>query len=261
MPVKDPDARLLLRWDEIIDMLCAAKPLDLRFERQAYHALTGGYIIGELVRRVSGRELRDVMQDWISGPLKLRYLNYGLAPALRPLAARNHFSGPSLWPVSAYAKRVIGVPFERAVEVSNHPDYLSATVPAGNIYASADDATRVFQMMLNDGVLDGVRVLQPETIEEAIRPHGPLRVDGMLLVPLRFSAGFMLGENPFGLYGPSCRQAFGHLGFVSILCWADPQRDLSVALLNTGKSMNPSGVTRLARVLGAIASAFPVVKR
>jgi CubicO group peptidase (beta-lactamase class C family) len=261
VPVKNPDARLLLQWDEIIAMLCAAKPLDPLFERQAYHALTGGFIIGELVRRVSGRELPALMQEWISGPLKLRYLNYGLPEKLRATAARNVFTGPKLWGVSAYAKRVIGVDFEHAVEVSNDPAFLDAVVPAGNIYASADDVTRVFQMMLNDGVLDGARVFRPETIEEAIRPTGAIQVDGMLLVPMRFSAGFMLGESPFGLYGPRCPKAFGHLGFVSVLCWADPQRDLSVALLNTGKSMNPTGVTRLAGVLGSIAKAFPAVNR
>jgi hypothetical protein len=77
----------------------------------------------------------------------------------------------------------------------------------------------------------------------------------MLRIPIRYSAGFMLGENPFGLYGPRCASAFGHLGFISVLCWADPSRDLSVAFLNTGKSVAPVGVLRLARVLGAISRA------
>jgi CubicO group peptidase (beta-lactamase class C family) len=107
-------------------------------------------------------------------------------------------------------------------------------------------------MLLNGGVLEGARVFRPDTVEEAVRPVGRLQWDSMLLIPLRFSAGFMLGEKPFGLYGPDCRHAYGHLGFMNILCWADPQRDLSVAFLNTGKSLAPSQLPRLARVLRTI---------
>lgn len=53
-------------------------------------------------------------------------------------------------------------------------------MPAGNIYASADDASRVFQMLLNGGELDGVRVLEPETVDEAIHPVGRIQWDGTL---------------------------------------------------------------------------------
>jgi CubicO group peptidase (beta-lactamase class C family) len=261
VPMKNPDPSLLLDWDEIIRLLCAAKPMSQNAERQAYHAVTGGFILGELVRRVGKIELRDALREWIAKPLQLRYLDYGLTPELRAHAARDHFSGPLLWPVTTYVKRMMGVSFERVVSIANDEAWFSSVVPAGNIYASADDLSRVFQMMLNEGVLDGARVFKPETLEEAVRPSGPIRVDGMLLVPLRFSAGFMLGESPFGLFGPKCRHAYGHLGFVNVLGWADPERELSVALLNTGKSMNPIGVTRLASVLGAIAKAFPVMRR
>ena len=46
-----------------------------------------------------------------------------------------------------------------------------------------------------------------------------------------------------------------------MLSWADPSRDLAVAFLNTGKSVAPAGVVRLARVLGAISRACPPVQR
>ncbi len=256
IPIQDPQPELLTQWDTIVQAMCAAKPDNVVFERQAYHALTSGFIIGELVRRVSGRELPDVLREWIAEPLGCRYLTYGLAPELRALSPPNANTGPcAFWPVTMYARRIMGVPFARATEVSNHDAFLSAVIPAGNIYASADDACRVFQMLLNGGELEGKRVLKRATVAEAIRPVGKIQIDGMLAIPLRFSAGFMLGQNPLGLYGPNCQEAFGHLGFVNILCWADPQRDISVALLNTGKSVAPAGVLRLVRVLGAIARA------
>jgi len=256
LPVKHPDPSLLQHWDALVHLLCLAPPFDPRFEKQAYHALTVGFIVGELIRRVSGKELRDVLREVITGPLKLDSMSFGLDPARRALAPKSHGTGPKpFWPVTQYAHRIIGVSFERAAEAANEEGFLSSVVPSGNIFASADDACKVFQMLLNGGVLDGVRVLQPETVAEAIRPVGRIQYDGMLMVPLRFSAGFMLGESPFGLFGPRSHEAFGHLGFVSVLCWADPARDISVALLNSGKSMAPSGMLQLARVLGSISRA------
>lgn len=262
LPIPDPDPDLLKHWDAIVDMLCAAAPADAKFQKQAYHALTAGFIIGELVRRVSGRELPELLKEWIAQPLGARHLTYGLAPEYRAQSPVNVFTGPRVfWPINTFAKRILGVSFERAVEASNSDAFLSGIVPAGNIYATADEACRVYQMLLNQGQLDGTRLFKAATVREAIRPVGPMQVDGMLRIPIRYSAGFMLGENPFGLYGPRCSQAFGHLGFIAVLCWADPSRDLSVAFLNTGKSVAPMGVLRLARVLGAISRACPPVQR
>lgn len=256
LPVKHPDPSLLQHWDALVHLLCLAPPFDPRFEKQAYHALTVGFIVGELVRRASGKELRDYLREVITGPLGLDTMTFGLTPERRALAPKSHGTGPKpFWPVTQYAQRIIGVSFDRAAEAANEEGFLSSVVPSGNIFSSADDACKVFQMLLNGGVLDGVRVLQPETVAEAIRPVGRIQYDGMLMVPLRFSAGFMLGESPFGLFGPKSHEAFGHLGFVSVLCWADPARDISVALLNSGKSMAPSGLLQLARVLGSISRA------
>lgn len=258
IPMKHPDPAMLQHWDALVHMLCLAPPSDPLFQKQAYHALTSGFIVGELVRRATKRELRDLMSEWIEKPLKLKYLNYGLPEHLRDTSPLNHNTGPKpFWPVTSFSRRILGVSFERATEASNSDGFLSAVVPAGNIYASADDANRVFQMLLNGGTLDGVRAFKEETVAEAIRPVGKMQFDGMLMVPIRFSSGFILGESPFGLYGPRTSQAFGHLGFLSILCWADPQRDISVTLLNTGKSIAPMGVLALVRVLGAISRSCP----
>lgn len=258
LPVRDPNPELLLHWDAIVDMLCGAAPADAKFQKQAYHALTAGFIVGELVRRVSGRELPELLREWIAEPLGCQYLTYGLTLPLRKLAPPNVFTGPKpFWPINGYAKRILGVSFEDAVEGSNSDAFLTGVVPAGNIYASADDAGKVFQMLLNGGTFNGQRLFKEETVREAVRPVGPMQIDGILRIPIRYSAGFMLGENPFGLYGPKCSNAFGHLGFVSVLCWADPSRDITVALMNTGKSMAPAGVLGLARVLGAMSRAFP----
>lgn len=253
LPVKHPDPSLLQHWDALVHMLCMAPPFDPRFEKQAYHALTVGFIVGEIIRRVSGLELREVLHNTLTGPLKLDSMTFGLSPEQRVLAPLSYGTGPKpIWPLSQYVKRIIGVSFERAAEAANEEGFLSSVVPSGNIFANADDACKVFQMLLNGGELDGVRILKPETVAEAIRPVGKIQYDGMLMLPMRFSAGFMLGERPFGLFGPRSHDAFGHLGFVSVLCWADPSRQLSVSLLNTGKSVAPTGALHWLRLIGAI---------
>jgi CubicO group peptidase (beta-lactamase class C family) len=62
-----------------------------------------------------------------------------------------------------------------------------------------------------------------------------LEIDLTLGAPVRLSAGFILGARWLSLYGPDTELAFGHLGFTNILGWADPERELSCALVTSGK--------------------------
>lgn len=257
---EDPDPRMLQDWDSIVQMLCAAKPMHLIGWVQAYHAITAGFVLGEVIRRVTGRELRDVITESFRQPLGLRHFNYGLDEAGQDIAAYNYFTGaPLKFPLSYVAKRVLGVSFEEVTRISNETNYMTAVVPAGNIYATADEACRFFQMMLNGGELDGVRVFEPRTLQKATRPAGVIQVDRSLMVPMRFSAGMMMGEWPAGLYGYNCPQAFGHLGFISIVCWADPARDISGTFLTTGKSMALESLLGFYKVMLAISNNCPPV--
>lgn len=256
LPLKNADPSLLRHWDAMVSILSMAPPFDPRFEKQAYHALTSGFIVGEIVRRVGKIELPQALQKWIAEPLKLKSLSFGLPPERRAQSPLNYLTGPKpVWPITSISERVLGVGFARAVTASNDDAFLSAIVPAGNMYASADDACRIFQMLLNGGTLDGQRVLKEETVAEAIKPVGRIQFDGMLGIPIRFSPAFMLGENPVGLWGPNCREAFGHIGFMTVLCWADPRRDISVAILNTGKSVAPSALLQVVKIVGSITRA------
>lgn len=262
LPQVDPKPELLLEWDEIVRLLCEAKPFDPDFDSQAYHALTAGFIVGELLRRITGRELPELLREWIAEPLDCRYMTYGLAPAERGRSPRNACTGMApMWPMTRIAKQVLGVPFDAAVEASNADAFYDAVVPAGNIWATADETSRVFQMLLDGGAYNGRRLFRPETVRNMVTRVGrSWQFDRTLGIPMPFSAGFMLGSNPVGLYGLNSGQAFGHIGFMTVICWADPARDISVALLNTGKSLSPSALVRAVQVVGAIGSACPAVK-
>lgn len=250
------DPAILFDWNAVVKMLCAAKPISSEGEVQSYHAITGGFILGELVQRVSGLSLRDYLAEHISKPMGLDVFSYGLPESRHRDAALNYVTGPKPWfPLTTYVQQILGAPFERVVEVSNSPEFLSAVIPAGNLYATADGIGAFFEMMLSGGQWNGRQIFKPETIAEAVRPAGPIHVDRTLFVPVRFSAGMVLGEWPFGLYGRDCRSAYGHLGFLTTICWADPARDISVAFLNTGKSVSMDQLRPLVRVLGTISRA------
>lgn len=255
---KDADPALLFDWDAVIERLCAAKPFDPRFEKQAYHAITGGYIVGELVRRVSGLDLREALRQWIAEPLGCTTLDYGLKPGLT--APLNSLAGQRTpWLINTLCARVLGGTLERCVEVSNDPRFARAIIPAGNLYANADDASRIYQMLLNGGTYNGQRLFETATIAEAVRPTGGAKLDGMLLVPVRFSAGFWLGEQRLSLYGPSTPHAYGHMGFINIAAWADPQRGVSCVLLTTGKSLAFSAMRRFLQFTSSVSRECPTL--
>jgi CubicO group peptidase (beta-lactamase class C family) len=258
LPQRRPDPSLLWEWDRAVELLCAAKPLHGAGQQQAYHAITAGFILGELIRRVTQQDLRQVLHERFGEPLGARYFNYGLRPEDQPAAARNAFTGAPLLPGIAYiARRALGAEFERVPAISNTSEFMSAVIPAGNIYATADETSRFFEMLLRGGRYNGRQIMAPETVQRAVAPSGRIRLDRTLFVPVRFSMGMVLGEKPLGLYGLNCREAFGHLGFMSIICWADPARDISCALLNTGKTLAPGAVTGLAGVLKTISQQCP----
>lgn len=259
VPLHSVDYKIIYDWDAIIDLLCSTKPFRSAGEQQAYHAVTGGYILGELVRRTSGLSLQDALKHWLAEPLGCRHLSYGIAPEHRPTAAPNVFTGPRIpWLIDRACEYVIGVGFREVVRVSNEDDFLSHPVPAANVFTTADDAGRVFQMLLDNGTFEGRRVFEPKTVREARIPFDKHRqIDRSLALPIRFSAGMMLGDWPLGLYGLDCREAFGHLGFLSIVCWADPARDISVAILNNGKTIAPSAYVALMKLIGTISRVCP----
>lgn len=235
LPKADRTVERLADWDWILDRL-AESPAP-RFKPVAYHAITGGYILGEVIQRVTGASLRQYLDEKLRQPLGMRTFTYGLAPEYRAAVAENAVAGmPVLFPVSQVVERALMAPFATVVEASNNPVFMEALIPSGNIYCTAEELSRFYQMLLQGGVWQGRQVFKPETIARAVRPVGRLMPDASLMIPMLYSEGFMLG-GPMSLYGPRTTGAYGHLGFMNILGWADPRRDIACALLVTGKAV------------------------
>ena len=244
MPV---DALVMTDWDASIRAIEQAVPAYPPGEVVAYHILTFGFILGELVRRVTGLAARDFVAGELLGPLGVSDIYLGLPP--------------SLWgrhvPVSGRG------PGERVTQlVINRRVTREAVIPAASVSATATGMARLYQALL-DG---GQPVLRPDTVAAATRPSSDGEIDRYLHLPIRWSQGFQLGgERPGsaragGGYAPmgalASRAAFGHNGSYVCLAWADPERQVVMAYL-TGRLVSRSvGARHMSDVSDAVLAEF-----
>lgn len=260
LPEGGLDLDLLAQPEHLLELLCDLEPRSAPGAKPAYHAISGGFVLGEVIRRVTGESVREFAARTVREPLGLEWFHYGVDAADIERVARNAYTGPvPLPPISWLLKRTLGTDLPELIELSNDPRFLTAVVPSANLFTTAGDVARFYQCLLDGGELDGVRVFAQETVARAIAGHGPPACDGNLILPMRYSPGFMLGSDTLSLYGWNHPRAFGHLGFSNVLCWADPDRDLVVALLTTGKPVISTHVVRLIQLVASIHDAFPPI--
>src|SRR5262245_35590466 len=234
-----PEVLRLTNLDDtgpVVRIIAGQRPTGRAGRQLAYHAVTGGFVLGEVVRRLTGKGIRTVLDETLRRPLGFRWLGYGVDPADLPAVPTNYLTGPApVPPFSTLFRRALGVGYEEAVAISNEPRFLTGVVPAGNVVATANEMSRYFQLLLDGGVLDGVRIFDERTVRRATLEHSYLELDLTLGIPFRYGMGFMLGAEWFSPYGPYTRRAFGHIGFTNIICWADPERRVAAAILTSGK--------------------------
>ena len=237
-PPQGSDPDIIFDPDAFIKLICDLRPASRGGQRMAYHAVTGGAILGEIVRRVTGLNLAAYLDQNLRQPLGFQHFTFGADEEDIDRVATDYDTGPPLlFPFSNIAKRALSLPWGEVVEIANTPGFYRTLIPAANLVATADEMSQFFQLLLNGGALNGVRIFQPATVRQAITESTRMWFDGTMVVPMRYSGGFMLGASPVGLWGPYCESAFGHVGFINIFCWADPERDIAVSLQTTGKCL------------------------
>lgn len=236
LPRSALDLEYLGDRDYMVDILVNAAPFAKPGKYLAYHAVSGGFILGEIVQAVTGKDIREVLAEEFLRPLDFRWMNYGVAPEDVDKVATNYITGPpTAPPLSTLLTRMLGVDIDSLVDLTNDPRFLTGVVPAANTVTTADELSRFFEAMRCGGELDGVRIMQTKTIRRALEERSHLEIDLSLGFPTRFSYGLMLGARMVSLYGRDTQHAFGHLGFTNMVAWADPGRAISVAVLNSGK--------------------------
>ncbi|MSO58665.1 MAG: class A beta-lactamase-related serine hydrolase, partial [Thermoleophilia bacterium] len=123
------DLDLLADPERVVQILCDARPLSVPGRRITYHALTGGYVIGEVVRRVTGRDIRRFLREEVLDPLGFDTFGYGVPAARIPEVAENAYTGaPAVPPYRWLVERGLGVSVREAARMSNDPRFLSSII-------------------------------------------------------------------------------------------------------------------------------------
>ena len=249
---------LLSKPEEIVRAFCELEPTHKPGSVQAYQAVTSGFILGEIIRRVTGQNIRDFLTASVREPLKMKHFNYGVAPEHLDEVAVDAFTGPTpTWPYKNLVQVAFGASMRELVDLGNDPRFRTGVAPAANIIATPEEISRFFETLLCGGTYQDRRVFKQRTVARAIEPQVTGQVDRVLMMPIPLSMGFMLGLRSFGFYGPRTANAFGHLGFTNVLGWADPDRDISVAFMNTGKPLLSARMLVWLNVMRVIGTRIP----
>jgi CubicO group peptidase (beta-lactamase class C family) len=239
------DAVTAIDWNRSVRALERAEPRWPPGQVPAYHVLSFGFILGEVIQRVTGTDLPAVLREHLLDPLGLEDTYLGLPSAQWP----RHV------PVRAYGRG----PRMRAA-VFNRRRVRQAVIPAATVSSTARDLARFYQFLLSAAGA-GEHLLEPATIAAAIRPSSDGEVDGFLHLPIRWSQGFQLGgtgpdpARPRPMGRSSSRDTFGHNGSNCCLGWADPHRGIVLAYLSDRLESGLEGSPHLSDVSDAVLAA------
>ncbi|KOV59177.1 serine hydrolase domain-containing protein [Streptomyces sp. MMG1121] len=229
-----------LAWHPIADALAAQRPVWAPGTAHGYHGRTWGWLVGELIRRVSGRTPGRFFADEIAAPLGLDFF-IGLPTTERDRVSRMVYRKPdvdltALPPESipddlreqvaawrdpdSLSNRAYAVTDPAEIDF-NSPEVQAAELPASNGIGTARALARMYAALI--GEVDGIRLFTPETLTAATTEQARGR-DQVMLIPSRFSSGYMLQTENNPMTGPS---AFGHTGRGGSLGFADPDHGVA----------------------------------
>jgi CubicO group peptidase (beta-lactamase class C family) len=258
IPTEAMDLDLLQQPDRVAELICEMEPASRAGRMVAYHAISGGFVLGEVVRRAAGSDIREVLSKEICEPLGLRWMRYGVAPEDLDRVALDAATGPPPPPgVKQMLQRALGVDIADVVEFSNDPRFRTGIIPSANVITTANELTVFLDCLRQGGQYGDTRIFEERTVRHALSEQSYREIDLTLFLPLRYGLGPMLGDDPVGIFGQQTGRAFGHLGFSNVFPWADPAREISVALLTSGKAILSAHVVRLVQLLSEINSSFP----
>jgi CubicO group peptidase (beta-lactamase class C family) len=264
-------ARRMLDWEYMTDVLARGEPSLPPGSRSAYHALTYGWLVGELVQRVSGQPLGRLLDDLIATPLALDGLYVGvpaahlgrvarLIPGRLPPQPGRHVRRVGGWIETAFG--VLSLPLNPRHFVDalaphgirefdfSADETVRVPIPAANGHFTARSLARLYAALADGGELDGVRILSRDTLQRATRIEGR-GFDRVVPFPMHWRLGFHRAATTRG----TLPGGFGHFGFGGSGAFCDPASRLAVALvLNSGVG-TPFGDLRILQVGGAAVAA------
>lgn len=267
------DARLSLEQvcavTPVVEALAAQAPFWEPGTAHGYHALTYGWLVGEVVRRIDGRSIGRFFAEEIAGPLGLDFW-IGLPEAeedrvapLRPMVMLGERPDPSTLSEQDMARMAAMMAPDslvmRALSLNGAVGGLGAgdtpfntravhatEMPAANGITNAASLARLYASTI--GEVDGVRILEDKTVDAARRTHTKGE-DRVLLVESHFGAGFMLDGVMCPLLGPA---SYGHPGAGGSLGFADPDAGISFGYVMNQMAIGLAGDPRNVALIDAV---------
>jgi CubicO group peptidase (beta-lactamase class C family) len=242
----------------MVEALAAEAPWWEPGSVSGYHALTYGYLVGEVVRRISGTTLGAFFRTEVAARLGADFHiglpateDHRVAEMIPPSAAETAAAGGAPDPESLLGK-VMGNP-AIAPELANARAWRGAEIPAANGHGNARSVARVLAALACGGTLAGTHLLSDATLAQAISEQSYGR-DLVLGFPIRWGLGFMMASPELPL-GPNPR-TFGHGGWGGSLGFADRDARVSWAYVMNKMSPGTTGDTRAAGPLMALYAAL-----
>lgn len=246
-------------WDFMVNTLAEEVPFWTPGDSHGYQMLTHGWLIGELVRRISGKSLGTFFQEEVAAPLGLAFW-IGLPEEIESRTARMIPAPPPAAgdPISSFVAAIAdpgsiasfgstntggywGANAEGDMEFDSRRAHAAEIGAAGGI-TNARGVAGMYAALACGGSLKGVKLVDADTLARMSAVCSASSRDRMLLVPTRFTAGFMKPvDNRRASPGNEGRilfaeEAFGHNGAGGSFGFADPGAKMSF-----GYTMNKMG--------------------
>lgn len=231
------------------ERLAAQAPLWTPGSRSGYHALTVGILLGELVKRVTGKSIGTYFNEEVATPFGVDFF-IGLpqsedarAAEMVPAKRSNMPGGDTLNPSQVAA---LANPAPSAT-VPNQRFWRAAELSSANGQGTASGIARVYGALASGGQIEGKDLVLPSTIR-AMTASQIEGMDEVLAMHTRWGAGFIL--NIGGLYGPN-DAAFGHSGWGGSFGMADPKTGLAIAYVMNQMGPDLAGDVRANALIAA----------
>lgn len=262
------DAARMRDWEHMTEALARSAPRLTQGSASAYHGITFGWLVGEIVQRVSGRPFAQFVQEEIAAPLDLDGLYVGA-----PAQAAAHAAELLMPERGRQRMAALGDRLDRAQRLAGWfgvrydlrriadalivpgimdfpwaaPETLAASIPAANGLFTARSLAKLYATLANGGSFNGVRLLSPRTIERAteVQSRG---IDLVVPFPMHWRLGYHRAATTAG----TPPRGFGHYGFGGSGAWGDPDLGLGVALVLNSGIGTPFGDLRTAQLGGTV---------
>ncbi len=240
----------LCDWDKMCSAIAGAELWWEPGTKIGYHAYTFGYIVGEIIRRVTGKPISQVLREEISGPLGVeKELYFGMPRSeqsrlavLEDAPMPPNFQMPEMPP---------DLPMFKAAPMSlmpnaafgNRPDTLAADIPAGG-KTSARAIARMYAALL--GEVDGVRLLSPARLRQATT--SPVSgVDEIFGMPTAWALGYAIGVP--GRSPEESQSAFGVGGVGGSFAFGDTASGIAFALTKNRLTQDFNAAAQISRLV------------